>query len=354
MNDITEMLIDSTNRIMKDICTKELVNESEKGRWAADLWDMLAGSGMITVAIPEVRGGNGGEYTDALSILRLAGKYSAPIPLAETYVANWLLNQLGADISEEPLTIALPSRNELFSFKENKDGWIISGKASSVPWARFAKQVLVIGKTESEHALALIKPEYGEIAFRQNLAGEARDTITFESVFMENCEVIPIDLDWVMKQLRYSLAVTRIVLMAGALERVLELTGKYSSERNQFGRPIHRFQAIQQQLALLAGEYVAAGVASDYAVDAFQKGQLSKEIIMAKIRINEAAGNAATLSHQIHGAIGFTYEHILHQNTRRLWSWRDEFGTETEWGMELAEQIMEKGQTGIWSFLTDK
>ncbi|MEC4356502.1 acyl-CoA dehydrogenase family protein, partial [Klebsiella pneumoniae] len=153
-------------------------------------------------------------------------------------------------------------------------------------------------------------------------AGEARDTITFESVFMENCEVIPIDLDWVMKQLRYSLAVTRIVLMAGALERVLELTGKYSSERNQFGRPIHRFQAIQQQLALLAGEYVAAGVASDYAVDAFQKGQLSKEIIMAKIRINEAAGNAATLSHQIHGAIGFTYEHILHQNTRRLWSWR--------------------------------
>ncbi len=124
-------------------------------------------------------------------------------------------------------------------------------------------------------------------------------------------------------------------------------------ERNQFGRTIHRFQAIQQQLALLAGEYVAAGVASDYAVDAFQKRELSKEIAMAKIRINEAAGNVATIAHQIHGAIGFTFEHVLHQNTRRLWSWRDEFGTETEWGIELAEQIMVYGEKGIWSFLTD-
>ncbi len=164
MNDITEMIIDSTNKIMKDICTKELINESEKGKWAADLWDMLAHSGMITVAIPEERGGNGGDFSDALSILRLAGKYSAPIPLAETYVANWLLNQLGAKISEEPLTIALPSKDELFSFKKNKDGWIISGESRGFYYhgQDLPHKCLVIGTTESEHVLGLIKPKYGE------------------------------------------------------------------------------------------------------------------------------------------------------------------------------------------------
>ncbi|MFB4164994.1 acyl-CoA dehydrogenase family protein [Alteribacillus sp. JSM 102045] len=352
MNDITKILIGSTTKIMNDICTKELVNDAEQGHWAAELWDVLTDSGMIKVSIPEEKGGTGGSYTDALNILRLAGKYSAPIPLAETFLGNWLLNDLGQQVSDEPLTVAFPNINKLLNFKKNGDDWILSGKVSSVPWARFAKQMIVIGKTESEHVLALIKPEHGKIKFSQNLAGEARDSIIFDNILITDCPVIPIKYDWVVNQLWYGGALTRIVLMTGALERVLELTKVYSSERSQFGRPIHRFQAIQHQLALLAGEYAAAGVATDYAIQAYQEGHLSKEIAMAKIRINEAAGHAATIAHQVHGAFGFTYEHILHQNTRRLWSWRDEFGTETEWGAQLANQIMETDWIGLWPLLT--
>ncbi|RFU65126.1 acyl-CoA dehydrogenase family protein [Peribacillus glennii] len=354
MNEITKLIIDATTKIMKDICTKKLVNEAEQGLWASELWDILADSGMITVAIPEERGGNGGGYADAFNILRLAGKYAAPIPLAETFLGNWLLNQLGGEISDEPLTFAYPNKNQLFRFQKNGEGWVVSGKARAIPWARFAKTILIFGQTESEHVVALIKKEHGHIELGQNLAGEARDTITLDHTFIKDCQVIPIEFEHVSNQLWHSGALTRIVLMAGATERVLELTKTYTTERVQFGRPIHRFQAIQQQLAILAGEYAAAGIAADCAVDAFKPGFQSKDIAMAKIRINEAAGKAAAIAHQVHGAIGFTHEHILHQYTRRLWAWRDEYGTETEWGNQLAHQIVENGQAGLWSFLTDK
>jgi acyl-CoA dehydrogenase len=354
MNDITQMLISSTTKIMKDICTKELVNEAEQGRWAAELWDTIADSGMITVAIPEDLGGNGSSYTDALSILRLAGKYSAPIPLAETFLGNWVLADLGEQVSDDPLTVAFPKNNELFRFQKDGDGWVISGKASFVPWARYAKWMVVIGQSDVEPVLGLIRTADGKIEYGQNLAGEARDTVTFNNVPVTDGRVLPIEFDRVMNQLWYGGALTRSVMMAGALERVLELTLAYSSERSQFGRPIYRFQAIQHQLALLAGEAAAAGAAADYAIEAYQAGRLSKEIAMAKIRINEAAGTATAMAHQVHGAIGFTYEHTLHQSTRRLWSWRDEFGTETEWGAQLADQMMKFAENGLWPFLTGK
>ncbi|MEX2460989.1 MAG: acyl-CoA dehydrogenase family protein [Paenibacillaceae bacterium] len=353
MNDITQMLIQSTTKIMKDVCTKELVNKSEQGIWAGDLWDTLADSGMITVGVPEELGGVDCSYQDAFNILRLAGKFSAPIPLAETFIGNWLLANLGEQVSDEPLTVALPKRDDWINFQKEDDGWVISGEACAVPWGRYAKWILLIGRFDSEHVLALVRPQHGRIEYGQNLAGEARDTIIFEDVLVKDCRVISIEIENVMNQLLYSGALTRMVMMAGALERVLELSVAYTTERSQFGKPIHRFQAIQHQLALLAGESAAASTAADYAVKAYQANSFLKEIAMAKIRINEAVGLAAPIAHQIHGAIGFTYEHTLHQSTRRLWSWRDEFGTEVEWGERLATQLMEIGQDGLWPLITD-
>jgi alkylation response protein AidB-like acyl-CoA dehydrogenase len=60
----------------------------------------------------------------------------------------------------------------------------------------------------------------------------------------------------------------------------------------------------------------------------------------AKIRVGEAAGKVAEIAHQVHGAIGSTHEHSLHRPTRRLWSWRDECGTESHWPPELGRRMM--------------
>jgi acyl-CoA dehydrogenase len=353
MMDVSQMIIESATKIFEENCTKELIEEAENGAWAGSLWDILSETGMILAGIPEEAGGVGGSVRDTMNILRLAGKYAAPIPLADTMIGNLLLAELGQQAGDKPLAIALPkSADDGFKFTRSGDALVVSGKASGVPWARFAKKLLLIGTLDGSDVLAVVPAAYGKLQPGTNLAGEARDTVVFEEVSVNDAQVISIDDGQVTEKLMYSGALAHTVMMAGALERALELAVQYSQERTQFGRQLHRFQAVQHMLAQLAGEAIAASTAADSALDAYETDPLSWKIALAKIRVNEAAGNSAPIAHQIHGAIGFTYEHALHQTTRRLWSWRDEFGTEAQWGEKLASIWQETGQNGVWDFIT--
>jgi acyl-CoA dehydrogenase len=353
MSDMQKMIIESATKMMEKYSTKDVINKAESGLWAGEeLWNTLVESGMITVAIPEELGGNGGDLTDALSILHVAGKYSAPIPLAETYMANWLLSQIGERVTDEILTVYYPKDMLPFQFVKSGEGWIVSGTAKYVPWARFAQKLLVLGETSAGPVLSLIKLDKAEIIHGQNLAGEARDRVIFENVFLEECKLFSINLNEQMQNVLCHGALTRCVMMAGALESILHLTINHTSERSQFGRPIHRFQAIQQQLALLAGEVAAANVAAKCASESYYNSNFSKEIAFAKIRVNEAAGKVNQIAHQVLAAIGFTYEHSLHHSTRRLWSWRDEYGTESDWEQSVAEQLVKLQKNQLWSMIT--
>ena len=144
-------------------------------------------------------------------------------------------------------------------------------------------------------------------------------------------------------------ALLRAAQMAGAMEAALDLSTRYANDRVQFGRPIGKFQAIQQQLALLAEEAAAALVAVESAAISRRRGAASAEFALAaaKIRAGEAAGKVAEIAHQVHGAIGFTEEHSLHYLTRRLWSWRDEFGDEAYWAALLGRRIAAAGRRRV-------
>jgi acyl-CoA dehydrogenase len=145
--------------------------------------------------------------------------------------------------------------------------------------------------------------------------------------------------------------------MAGGLEKVLDQSVQYSLERSQFGRPIGKFQAVQHSLAQLAGETAAAGAAADAAAEALAKSgglgdSARAEVAAAKSRVGEAATTGAAIAHQTHGAMGFTYEHTLHHATRRLWSWRDEFGNESYWAIQLGRMVAARGADNLWPFVT--
>ena len=144
--------------------------------------------------------------------------------------------------------------------------------------------------------------------------------------------------------------------MAGAIERSLALSVEYANLRVQFGRPIGKFQAVQQSIAVLATQAAAARAAAEAgseAIDEWLAGgeSLTQSIAAAsaKIRTGEAAGQACAISHQVFGAIGFTEEHELHRFTKRLWSWRDECGNEAFWSRALGERVLagDAGQT-LW------
>jgi acyl-CoA dehydrogenase len=356
MSDIENILIDTTIKIMKDRSTKELINEAEEGVYPEKLWKELQEMGMTTVAVPEEAGGTGFSYKEALNILKIAGEYSAPVPLAEMYIGNWFLHGVGLEIVDSSLTVAPVKYSKDVLFREEQGNIVVKGEVRHVPFARFVEQVLVTGKnnTTGELMVAVIPVQDATVTEGTSLAGESRDVLTFSDVLVDggNSKVISQEDASHLYNL-YTLS--RIVLMAGALERTMDLSIQYVNEREQFGRPIGKFQAIKQQLAVLAGEVTSATLAADYAIEALNKGlDLTNEVAIAKIRLGEATDVAASIAHQVHAAIGYTHEHPLHHNTRRLWSWRDEGGTEQLWAKYLGKYILSDSTESLWHFVTSE
>lgn len=149
-----------------------------------------------------------------------------------------------------------------------------------------------------------------------------------------------------------TMALVRTCQMAGAMQAALDLSVQYTRERQQFGKPLSTFQAIQQQLAVFAEESAATNMAAAAACRAADRGEALFEIASAKLRANIASGTATSVAHQVHGAMGFTAEYRLHQFTRRLWQWRSEFGNDRYWADKLGTMVAARGQDGYWPLLS--
>jgi acyl-CoA dehydrogenase len=203
-------------------------------------------------------------------------------------------------------------------------------------------------------AVALVAADAADVSEGTSLAGDALNAVRFDGVRPEAVKEAPPGLD--AEALMLMGAATRAMQMAGALEAILDLAVAYANERVAFGRPIAKFQAVQHNLARLAGEAAAAIAAAGSAADAiatatrFDEG-LFLEAASAKIRVGEAAGEGAAIAHQVLGAIGFTREHVLHRFTRRLWAWRDDFGSESAWAVKLGQLVAAKGADALWPML---
>jgi acyl-CoA dehydrogenase len=199
--------------------------------------------------------------------------------------------------------------------------------------------------------VALIAAGGFKVTAGHNLAGEPREELRFDGL------ALAADAVGATKETPTNLlaagALARAAQMVGALENVLELAVRYASERSQFGRNIGKFQAVQQQLAFLAGQTAAAGRAVEGAYEFRERGEdASFAIAVAKARVGEAASIGAGIVHQVHGAIGFTHEHMLHYSTRRLWSWRSEFGGDAYWQEQVGRQVAKAGADRLWPLMT--
>ncbi len=141
--------------------------------------------------------------------------------------------------------------------------------------------------------------------------------------------------------------------MAGALQAALDLSVEYTRQRQQFGKPLASFQAIQQQLAVFAEETAAANMAVAAAFRAADRDDAWFEIACAKLRANQAARVSTGIAHQVHGAMGFTAEYRLQHLTRRLWKWGSEHGNERFWSDRIGARIAERGPENFWPDLTE-
>jgi acyl-CoA dehydrogenase len=266
-------------------------------------------------------------------------------------LATWLLAGAGLPLPGSILTVAPVNARDRVSAHRHGTEWHLTGKASRVPWARDAQAVVVLAEAAGGPVVAAFAPGDHAIAPSTNLAGEPRDDVTFD-VTLPDEAVAPAQAGIGTEQLLALGAAMRSVQIAGALAQVLDMTVRYAQDRVQFGRPIGKFQAVQQNLAVLAGQTAAAAAAADLAMEAAAGGLNLFVIGAAKTRTGEAAGSGAAIAHQVHGAIGFTQEHMLHFSTRRLWSWRDEFGSEAEWSERVGRHVAAAGADALWRTIT--
>ena len=212
-----------------------------------------------------------------------------------------------------------------------------------MPFARNAAHLAVLAHRGDEPVVAFVAASGLAITHDKSLAGEPRDTVSFDGAVPTAIAPAALDFDTI----QCLGAAVRLQQIAGALEKILEQSVEWALDRSQFGRAIAKFQAVQHNLAVLAGEVAAAGAAADLAAEACAGEQPDPAAVaIAKVRGGEAAGSGAAIAHQVHGAMGFTYEHTLHHATRRLWSWREEFGNETVWATRLGRMVAAQAPTG--------
>jgi acyl-CoA dehydrogenase len=351
MSELGSLLADTVSRLFTDLVTKELIESAEKGVWPEKLWRALEEGGLTLPLVPESAGGAGGTWLDAHVVVRASGRHTAPVPLAETIVAGALLSRAGLEVPFGPLTLAPVHRDERLTLSRTGGHWRVSGAATRVPWGRAAGHVVTVAEVDGAPTVALIAPGAATITEDKNLALEPRDTLVFEDapvIAAAPAAGVPADA------IRLYGAMARAAQMAGALDAILDQGVRYTTERKQFGRPLASFQALQHYLAVVAGHVASSGIAAEQAFRAADRGDAAFEIAVAKIRVGEAAGVSAGLVHQVHGAIGFTYEHSLHFATRRLWSWRAEFGSESGWAIELGRHVAARGAENLWNDLTER
>lgn len=352
MTDNDNIIVDTATRLFQDLCTPSIVNDAEAGKWPAELWNALEESGLTLTWVPDDLGGAGAEVSDGFAVLRVAGGFAAPVPLAETLLAGLVLARAGMQVPQGPMTVA--PVYEAARIRLGADGRL-EGTARHVPFARSAERIVVLARRGDIPVVALVAARDCATSPGTSLAGEPRDDVSFDGVAPDQVADAPAGLD---EAAVVTLgAAIRSTQMAGALQRILDQSVQYATERVQFGRPIGKFQAIQHALAELAGETAAAGAAADAAAEAIGRGddiddRALAEVAVAKIRVGEAATKGAAIAHQVHGAMGFTYEHSLHHSTRRLWAWRDEFGNEAEWSIRLGNMVAARGADELWPFVT--
>ncbi|MBE0612817.1 MAG: acyl-CoA/acyl-ACP dehydrogenase [Burkholderiales bacterium] len=341
-------LLNTVDRIIDEHCARPLRESAEAGEWPAGLWRALEAVGLDRAALPEEAGGSGLAFEDAMLALRRSAYHATPVPLAETMLAGSLLAAAGLAVPQGALSVAPVNTSDRLEFVHGSTRTSVVGVAHRVPWGNLCAQVVVVGELDGKDIVGMVSTSGSVRGVEQNLAGEPRALLGFDHAQLTTFAALPGGL----ARLQAGGALCRSVQMAGALERALEYSLLYANERVQFGRPIAKFQAIQHMLAQLAGQVAAASAAADAAVEASALAPDEFAVAVAKSRAGEAAGKGAEIAHQVHGAMGYTREHNLHYVTRRLWSWRDEFGNEPHWQRRLGRLVAAHGADALWPMLS--
>lgn len=360
-----DLFSDAVRQLLTAQCTPQVVRSIEAGQSAQPMWQLIEASGFADALVDETQGGAGLSLSAVYPVLELCGAFALPVPLAETMVARALLAQAGVDVPRGSITLSRGSAKP--------DGGVICRMVHGgcvADWVLVTRQQglepgMAQGMAQDEvqvlgvaHGAAHGEASAPAMGVQDRAAPSTMTLLLPTSKATKSAAGFCLDakLEWsqavVAKALRFPCqydvkelqASLYAAQLAGAMQAVFSRTLQYANDRNQFGRPIGKFQAIQHQLSVMAEHAFAARMAAQMGCRSrtFMPDRLC--VAVAKARTSEAAVEVAALSHSIHGAIGFTQEFDLQLYTRRLHLWRQAGGSESYWHAVLGEALVDQHQ----------
>ncbi|MCW1960207.1 MAG: acyl-CoA dehydrogenase family protein [Mycobacterium sp.] len=291
--------------------------------WA---WGLLGRAALPRLLSPADSGGGPAETA---VVLRSLARHAVSVPLAETDVlAGWLATVAGIELTETgPLTVAFG--------RATRNSGRITAAVPAVPYAASATQVVLALRDGERLLVAARDPGDLYITEGHNPGGEQRDTVAVD----ENYDSFAV-LDGAATELTRRGAWARCMQIIGTLDAAVEFSVAHTRQREQFGRPLSAFQAVQRTLAGMAGEVERARAVANLAVAAaiefgFDSPQTDFAVTVAKVTLGQVLPSVVTSAHQLHGAIGVTIEHHLWLATMRARSWIEEFGDNARYAQGL-------------------
>lgn len=334
MSEMRQLLLATAVRLFEAASEDEVFEAVEEGRFQQSHWRAIEDNGLVDMLLPEAAGGAGVDFGDAMAVARTAGAFALPLPLVETMIGRWLLSGAGLEAPAGPMGMVTAAGRLEVAWPDNVSALVVTDGTGGVGW-------FAAGEVEFERGTNSAGEPVGRLREPPPIASGHSGGLSSEP-----------SPPTVM-------AVARSAMIAGAMERILDLTIEHVQGRVQFGRPLARFQAVQQLVAVMASHAAVVGVAADTAIAAVETalarrgGDATFMAACAKARASEACHEVTRIAHQLHGAIGYTREHDLHRFTRRLWAWRDADGDEGYWQQRVGEMAIRSGGAGLWPLLVE-
>lgn len=338
--------------ILAELSTEDVV--ATPADTAPGLWRAVA------AALPGPEATTG----ELVAVARDAGYRATPGPIAETLlVARPVLAAAGLPVPDGPLGYATGELRIRYTHPdpESRVGPFgaagidhtlrVSGTLHRVPWARMCSEIVVVGDAPFGPVAFLLDPGDATLQPGVNLAGEPRDTLVLADVEIPAHRVRATSRTLIAETERRA-ALSRAALIAGAAQRCVELTIQHTTTREQFGRTLRHFQAVKQEEAKLIEETALLRAIVDAAATGLDTSHAQFTVAAAKAQTSDSIAEITRIAHQLHGAIGFTELSPLRFVTTRLWSWRDEDGSEQHWSQHIGRQVLGTDADQLWPLIT--
>ena len=268
----------------------------------------VADSGLLELLIPEI----GGTHVDLAVLAEEHGYAASSLPVADLNVAAWLLDHVDSPTEDGKLTgLTLGPDASV-----DGDALRLTGVTRPVPMAADMDSIAVAGRVnDGEYLVVLNAPTLSGMSTLDLSRSWAR--VDLDAKIADWAQLPTGTLTLV----RDALAVHRAFDALGAAARLLDMTVSYAGQREQFGAPIGSFQAVKHHCADMAVAVEASRAtlwAAALALDTASAAARSRAASAAAAYAKSAAAKVAGTALQVHGGIGFTWEHDLHLFLRRI------------------------------------